>query len=131
MGSSTTTISSSMNNNSVTETENRSSINFTLSPIKDYLDEKPNATPDMQSNRQGPITARKSIPDNDAAGGITIAAIAKQPPGYELYQVGMRDSAFYAPREIYRNQKPVDNARAFRSLSSDRLHQEMINQQYK
>lgn len=133
IGSSATTISSNMNNNSVTETENRSSINFTLSPIKDYLDEKTNTTPDMQSNRQGPITARKSIPDNDAAGGITIAAIAKQPPGYELYQLGMKDSSFYAPKEIYKNQRIVDNQSVLRQLNtrSDRIHQQMINDQYK
>jgi hypothetical protein len=43
------------------------------------------------------------------------------------------DVAFYAPKEIYKNQKTVDNARTLRGLQggSDRLHQEMVNQQYK
>jgi len=41
--------------------------------------------------------------------------------------------AFYAPREIYKNQRTVDNARVLRGLQggSDRLHQELINLQYK
>jgi hypothetical protein len=43
----------------------------------------------------------------------------------------MPDVAFYAPREIYRNQVNVDNTRLLRGLGSDRLHQEMVNQQYK
>jgi hypothetical protein len=45
--------------------------------------------------------------------------------------VVLKDADFYAPKDIYGNQKTVDNARALRQLSSDRLHQEMIDQQYK
>jgi hypothetical protein len=44
--------------------------------------------------------------------------------------VALTDVAFYAPKEIYRNQKNVDNARALRQLASDRLHQQMVDQQY-
>lgn len=71
--------------------------------------------------------------DNDAAGGVNLASIAKQPQGFELYMSGLQDRPFYAPKEIYKGQKVVDNARAQRSLSgaSDRLHQEMVDQQYK
>jgi hypothetical protein len=43
----------------------------------------------------------------------------------------MPDVAFYAPKEIYKNQVNVDNARVLRGLGSDRLHQEMVNQQYR
>jgi hypothetical protein len=43
----------------------------------------------------------------------------------------MKDVAFYEPKEIYKNQKVVDNVRVLRQMSSDRLHQEMINLQYK
>jgi hypothetical protein len=43
----------------------------------------------------------------------------------------MPDVAFYAPKEIYRNQKTVDNVRALRQMSSERLHQQMVDQQYK
>jgi hypothetical protein len=45
--------------------------------------------------------------------------------------VAMPDVAFYAPKEIYRNQVNVDNVRLLRGLSSDRLHQQMIDMQYK
>ena len=41
------------------------------------------------------------------------------------------DVAFYTPKEIYKNQKTVDNVRALRQMSSDKLHQDMVNQQYK
>lgn len=71
--------------------------------------------------------------DNDAAGGVSLASIAKQPQGFELYMGGMVDRPFYAPKEIYKGQKVVDNARAQRLLNgaSDRLHQQMVDQQYK
>jgi hypothetical protein len=44
----------------------------------------------------------------------------------------MRDGQFYAPKEIYKGQRTVDNARAERFLNgkSDVLHQMMIEQQY-
>jgi hypothetical protein len=57
--------------------------------------------------------------------------MATQPAGYQAYSMMMPDVAFYAPREIYRNQVNVDNARVLRQLSSDRLHQELVNLQYK
>ena len=44
--------------------------------------------------------------------------------------VALTDANFYAPKEIYRNQRTVDNARALRQLASDRLHQQMVDQQY-
>lgn len=77
-------------------------------------------------------SVNKNAKDNDAAGSVTIAAIAKQPIGYELYMGAMQDAPFYAPKEIYRNQRVVDNARAQRLLSgaSDRLHQELVDLQY-
>jgi hypothetical protein len=80
----------------------------------------------------GPSVNAK-VKDNDAAGGVSIASIAKQPQGFELYMGGMADRPFYAPKEIYKGQKVVDNARAQRMLNgaSDRLHQEMVDQQYK
>ena len=45
---------------------------------------------------------------------------------------GIPDGTFYAPKEIYRNQKVIDNVRAQRAFSgaSDRLHQQMVEQQY-
>lgn len=74
----------------------------------------------------------QKVKDNDAAGGISIASIAKQPQGFEMYMAGMTDRPFYPPKEIYKGQRNVDNARAQRLLSgaSDRLHQQMVDQQY-
>ena len=66
-------------------------------------------------------------------GGVSIAAIARTPQGFESYMSMLPDSRFYDPREIYRGQRVVDNARVQRALSgaSDRLHQQMVDQQYK
>ena len=79
----------------------------------------------------GPSVNQKAK-DNTAAGGVTIASINKQPQGFELYMTAMQDSKFYAPKEIYRGQRNVDNQRLLRGLTggSDRLHQQMIEQQY-
>jgi hypothetical protein len=71
------------------------------------------------------------VQDNDAAGGVSINSIAVTPVGFNAYNVALRDVAFYAPKEIYRNQRTVDNVRALRQLASDRLHQEMVDQQYR
>lgn len=80
---------------------------------------------------QGPSVNRATKP-NEAAGNRDIADIAKQPQGYETYNIALQDRPFYAPKEIYKNQKTVDNQRAVRYLNaaSDRLHQQMVDQQY-
>ena len=72
----------------------------------------------------------KNVQQNDLAGGISIAAMAVQPKGYELYSFVIKDAGFYAPKDIYGNQTNVDNARALRQLGSDRLHREMVDQQF-
>jgi len=83
-------------------------------------------------NEQRTETVKKDIQPNDLANGVDIAAMATQPKGFDVYAMTvLKDNAFYAPKDIYLNQKTVDNARAFRSLSSDRLHQEMVDQQYR
>jgi hypothetical protein len=54
-------------------------------------------------------------------------------PGFEVYQYGVvPDSQFYKSREIYANQRSVDNRNAQRFLSgaSEARHQMMIEQQY-
>ena len=73
----------------------------------------------------------KNVQPNELAGGVDIRTMATQPTGYQAYSIALPDVAFYAPREIYKNQVNVDNARLLRGLGSDRLHQEMVNQQYK
>jgi hypothetical protein len=54
-------------------------------------------------------------------------------PGFEAYQYNtLPDAQFYRPKEIYANQKSVDNRNAQRFLSgaSEARHQQMIEQQY-
>ena len=77
-------------------------------------------------------TVKKNVEPNDLAGGVDIAAMATQPKGFDVYATTlMKDGIFYPPKDIYGNQKTIDNARALRSLSSDRLHQDMIDLQYR
>lgn len=109
-------------------------VDFTgRSPIRDYLDSKPQITQDQGRTEQRTTEVKRNVQDNEAAGGVTLTAMAKQPPGFELYMQGMRDVAFYPPKEIYKNQKVIDNQRVLRQLNSrsDRLHEEMVNEQYK
>lgn len=54
-------------------------------------------------------------------------------PGFEAYQYNaLPDGTFYKPREMYANQRTVDNRNAQRFLggASDARHQQMIEQQY-
>jgi hypothetical protein len=78
-------------------------------------------------------TVKKNVQDNSAAGGVSIAAIASVPVGFGQYSVSLTDAAFYAPKEIYKNQRTVDNARTQRLLNgaSDKVYQQMLDQQYK
>jgi hypothetical protein len=86
----------------------------------------------LQTNSgQQTDTVKRNVQNNELAGGVSIESIARQPANFAQYFSMIPDAAFYEPKEIYRNQKTVDNVRALRSLSSDRLHQEMIEKQYK
>ena len=99
------------------------------SPLDNLLNpglEAPSATVEQQFS-----TVKKNVQNNEAAGGVDIAVMAVQPQGYQAYSVAMPDTAFYAPREIYRNQVNVDNVRLLRGLGNDRLHQDLVNLQYK
>jgi hypothetical protein len=66
-------------------------------------------------------------------GGANINDLAKTPIDFNSYlNAQIKDSRFYESKEIYRGQRTVDNARAQRFLNgaSDRIHQEMVDQQY-
>jgi len=76
---------------------------------------------------------RRQVQDNEAAaGGVSMASFTAVPVGFSAYQTALTDASFYAPKEIYRGQKNVDNARLLRGLTSgsDRVHEQMIQQQY-
>jgi hypothetical protein len=100
------------------------------SALNDAMEQRP-----MLSNanvqEQKTESVNRNVQPNELAGGVDITRMATQPQGYQTYAVAMPDASFYAPREIYRNQVNVDNVRLLRGLASDRLHQELVNLQYK
>jgi hypothetical protein len=87
--------------------------------------------PSATAQEQRTDSVNKNVQSNELAGGVDLSRMAIQPAGYQAYSMIMPDVAFYAPREIYRNQVNVDNTRLLRQLSSDRLHQDLVNLQYK
>jgi hypothetical protein len=100
------------------------------SALTDAIEQRPvlqNAT----AQEQKADSVNKNVQPNELAGRVDIATMATQPTGYQAYSAIMPDVAFYTPREIYRNQRNVDNVQLLRSLSSDRLHQQLIDLQYK
>lgn len=78
------------------------------------------------------VSTRPTIPNNQLAGDITVASLGSAPQGFDAYMTSMPDTAFYAARDIYKGQRNVDNQRLLRGLTggSDRLHQQMVDQQY-
>ena len=55
-------------------------------------------------------------------------------PGFDVYQSSiLQDAPFYAPKEIYANQIPVDNRNAMRLLrgTNDVRYREMVDQQFR
>ncbi len=100
------------------------------SALNDAMEQRPM----LQSNNvqeQKTESVNRNVQPNELAGAVDITRMATQPPGYQAYSMMMPDVAFYAPKEIYRNQVNVDNVRVLRQLSSDRLHQDLVNLQYK
>jgi hypothetical protein len=100
------------------------------SPIKSILEQKPII--ETSAADQKTETVKSNVQPNELAGNIDINRMAVTPPGFNAYMsLALRDGQLYKPEEIYKNQVTVDNVRALRQLSSDRLHQEMVNQQYR
>jgi hypothetical protein len=99
-------------------------------PLSDMMNQRMDM---MQTNvEQRTESVKKNVQPNDLAGGVDVAAMAQIPKGYEAYSlIVLRDAPFYKPETIYKNQNTVDNVRALRQMNSDRLHQQMIDQQYK
>jgi hypothetical protein len=104
----------------------------TRSVLNDSIEER-SVVQNTNTQEQKTETVNRNVQPNELAGVVDIAKMAIQPAGYQAYSVMMLDVAFYAPKEIYKNQKTVDNVRLLRGLTggSDRLHQEMVDQQFK
>ena len=101
-------------------------------PLTSIVEGRTTNNIDSNQQEQRGSVVNKNTANNDLAGGVSIESIAVAPQGFNVYaSLVLRDAAFYAPKEIYRGQKNVDNARALRQLGSDRLHQEMVEQQYR
>jgi hypothetical protein len=100
------------------------------SALSDAMEQRPM----LQSNNvqeQKTETVNRNVQPNELAGAVDITRMATQPAGYQAYSFALADAPFYAPKEIYRNQVNVDNARVLRQLSSDKLHKDLVNLQYK
>jgi len=88
----------------------------------------------MQNNIAQPTSSvNRNVIPNELAGKIDIALIASVPIGFNAYSFILKDASFYEPKEVYKNQRTVDNERVLRGLTrgSDSLHQQMVDQQYK
>ncbi len=85
-----------------------------------------------ESEKQTQTTRRKGEP-NEMDSATTIAALTQTPVGFDAYLKGqLTDGTMYAPKEIYKNQKVIDNKRVERilNLQSDIRYEEMVNKQY-
>ncbi len=102
----------------------------TRSVLNDAIEERP-VTQNTNTQEQKTESVNRNVQPNELAGGVDITRIATQPAGYQAYSFALADAPFYAPKEIYKNQVNVDNARVLRQLSSDKLHQQLVNLQYK
>ena len=100
------------------------------STLNDAIEQRPMLT-NTTAQEQKTDAVNKNVQPNELAGKVDIASMATQPAGYQAYSFALADAPFYAPKEIYKNQVNVDNARVLRQLSSDKLHQDLVNLQYK
>lgn len=107
-----------------------SNVSSRTNPVADMIMPQINMQDLMQQQTAG-SSVKQNVAPNDLAVGVDINTMASVPVGFSAYSFTLTDAAFYAPREVYRNQVNVDNVRLLRSLSSDRLHQDLVNLQYK
>jgi hypothetical protein len=115
--------------NEATVSASQSFLTDRTNPINQVLE---NRLPIQESNvsRTGP-SVNKNASNNELAGDVDINKVAQLPAGYNEYlNLVLRDANFYPAKEIYKNQRVVDNVRVLRQLASDRLHQQMVDQQY-
>jgi hypothetical protein len=115
-----------------TEEKTESAVSFSGFSAVNVLKEEETKTDSGVQTEQKTETVKRNVPNNELAGDVTLASLGATPQGFQAYSIGMPDSSFYAPKEIYRNQRTVDNPAGRRLFDgSDRMHQEMIDQQYK
>lgn len=129
----TQSLTTSGSGSSIVDTTVLAASNFLMdrtNPINNIMEQRL-TSPASTTPTTGPSVNTRAA-DNEAAGGVSLAVMAVAPVGYGDYlNFTLRDAAFYAPREVYRNQRTVDNARALRQLTNDNRHREMVEQQYR
>lgn len=118
---------------SLQETETpQSATSFLLdrtSPLREIIEFQQLQQPQPE---QKTAAVNRSVAANELATGTSLEKMAVQPANYASYtNFALKDANFYAPKDIYPKQTTVDNARALRQLSSDRLHQQMVQDQYR
>lgn len=120
-------------NNNVNESPTLLPPNFLTdrtNPLTDIVEAKQNIPQSSTIATTGP-SVNRNAQDSEVAGGVSISKMATAPQGYGDYlNFTMRDVAFYAPKEVYKNQRNVDNQRALRLLTNDSKHREMVEMQY-
>jgi hypothetical protein len=107
--------------------------NFTTdrtNPINDIIEGRSQLA-EQQTEQPATSSVNRSAQNNEAADGVDINNLAVIPVGFASYNIALKDVAFYQPKEIYRNQRTIDNRRALQNLRSDQLHQQMIDQQWR
>ena len=115
-----------------TEERTESAVSFSGFSAVNVLKEEETKTDSGVQTEQKTETVKRNVPNNELAGDVTLASLGATPQGFDAYSTMMPDAAFYAPKEIYKNQVVVDNRAGRRMFSgSDNLHQQMVDQQYK
>lgn len=121
---------SNNNNNIETPVIQNSFLTNKNDPLNEAMESKPvEVAEQKQESKQS--TVNKSAQDSDVAGVISIDSIARIPVGFNTYMVALVDVPFYQSKEIYRNQRTIDNRRALNQLRSDKLHDQLIDLQYR
>jgi hypothetical protein len=96
-------------------------------PTATVIADTENTTADQEQRRD-------TAPPSELSGGVDVAELTQTPQDFTAYlDRSLQDARFYQEREIYPGQQTVDNRRAQRLLSgaSDRVHQSMVDQQYR
>ena len=95
-----------------------------------------NNTTTVDDAKEKPLSEnlRGSAVNSDLPERIDMRSLAVVPNGFNSYlNLQLRDSVFYSPREIYRNQTVIDNNSVLRQLnsSSSRLFDNLVQDQYR
>lgn len=99
-------------------------------PLREII--TPATLPQAQQEQQTTNSVNRNPQANEVAVGVALEKMSVAPLGYANYtNFALKDANFYVSKDIYPKQTTVDNVRAMRQLSSERLHQQMVQDQYR